>query len=259
MEAENILVALTPPEFYVWGWLSGLALDRGTRNIYLPHGTPAFYTKRHLRKILKSLQEKKYLLIITTPKNQSESMLVHLGASRPLMGCRSVTQDRAPGPTGPTEGEKGEIWGSARSPRTDRAQGENPSGPGPGDRRPVTQDRPATQLAIALKTKEKLEAFVGMEQRELLGRIKVMDWETEEKLLQRVGEIAPIARAGSRKAKLFAGIRYLQERATVKHPRAFVEALAKRTQEQLKGGAGWKDGLSGGGGKSQFREASGGS
>jgi hypothetical protein len=232
-------------------------LDRGTRNIYLPHGTPPFYTKRHLRKILKSLEAKKFLLVVTSPKNQNESMLVHLGASKPLIGCRSVTQDRAPGHTGPTGGEKGGIWGVARSPRTEQEKGDDAPGSEGRESRPVTQDRATTQLSLALKTKEKLEAFLRMEQRELLGRIKAMDWQTEEELLQRVGEVAPIARAGKRKAKLFAGIRFLQERGTVQHPRAFVEALAKRTEAQLMRGEAWSDGSSGSGGKLPYREASG--
>ncbi len=75
-----------------------------------------------------------------------------------------------------------------------------------------------------------------MGQSELLRRVRVMDWGTVAELLERVAQVAPVARGGSRKAKVFAALRFLQEKGAVQHPRAFVEALARRTEAQIKGG-----------------------
>jgi hypothetical protein len=237
VEPENILVVLSPPEFYIWGWLSGLALDRGSRKIELLKPSPPFYSNRHLKRILKSLQEKRFLVIITTPKNQNEPLVLWLG-SQVLIGSRSDTGDQAVGHRRPGEGEKGVESGPGRTPATRQENGENAGRVGARGWRSDTGDQADPQLSLALKTEIKLEAWVRMEQGQLLRRIRQMDWITQGEILEKVGQVAPIARAGSKQAKIFAAIRFLQERGTVLHPRAFVEALAKRTEAQLRGGNG---------------------
>ena len=51
-----------------------------------------------------------------------------------------------------------------------------------------------------------------MGQRDLLRRVRAMGRQTVAELLERTAEIAPIARAGSNKAKLFAALRFCQEK-----------------------------------------------
>ena len=152
MNLETILDLLLAPEFYILGLAPGLALDQGSRSIKLPSNSPPLYTVRHVRKILKSLAEKKFLVVVSPGKNQNEG---------PGSTWRTASPYRGPrGPTGPsarsTGTDRGPKWGGkpGRAVLGDRADG-RPRGERarPIGARAVLGDRAGPQLSLALKEK----------------------------------------------------------------------------------------------------------
>ena len=77
---------------------------------------------------------------------------------------------------------------------------------------------------------------------------------------QELARIAPMARGRmvSRRAKVYAAMRFLQSDRSFKNPAAWVESVAKRASCDMER-IGWKDDRSGSVGRSQSRERYGGS
>lgn len=94
-----------------------------------------------------------------------------------------------------------------------------------------------------------------MGQSELLRRIKIMEPGTLIDLQMEVMKLSPWARSSkvSKRAKLYAAIRYLQDghQQVRKSPEAWVGAVASRADQEMRA---WKDDSSGSDGRSQSRE-----
>jgi hypothetical protein len=76
-----------------------------------------------------------------------------------------------------------------------------------------------------------------MSQRDLIKIVSGMEPGEAEELLTRVGRIAPLAtkRSLSRKALIYAALRYLQERIQIRNPRAWVEGVAAKAEREING------------------------
>lgn len=254
---HGILSKLTPPEFYVWAALCAEAKRQNTDRI----GAKSMgnnldlcksYTRRHLKRILESLQDKKFLVILTTPTNQHADLVVAISGRN-----RLDIDVRAEGHECPGKGFDGRNLGPARTLATGHQPGENEGGPRLRESAPRVNVQAGVQLSYSLKEKA-LKALVEMEQRKLL---RAVDALTVGELLEvhnRVMGYAPMARAAKRslKARVYAAIRYMQSVEQVKNPQAWAEGVAKRADYQLER-LSWKDGLSGSDGKLPSRQASG--
>jgi hypothetical protein len=93
------------------------------------------------------------------------------------------------------------------------------------------------QLSLAKDRNKDIKALVSLGQRDLIRRISGMEPGETEELLNRVGRIAPLAkkRSLSRKALIYAALRYLQERTQIRNPRAWVEGVAKKAEVEING------------------------
>ena len=101
-EMNELLEQLTPPEISIWVYLSELEIEQGGKILTIPRSGPGkLYTRQHLKRILKSLEAKKYLVIIASPRNQHEDLRVALG-SRPRLNIsvQAPRQESSGNPSG---------------------------------------------------------------------------------------------------------------------------------------------------------------
>lgn len=253
---DEVLFKLAPPEFYIWAFLCSQANRQGIERVRIPRddeeGQPLkVYTRRHLKRILISLQEKKFLVILTSPKNQYGDLVVAIGRRNRLdvnvqagaQECRGKGFKEAnsqPGRTlraGQEGGERSGVMGLRAEARTWRA-GRDP------------------QLSLSSRVKKRLEALAEMDQVRLLRAMHEMHQEELEELESRVMRCAPMARGKkrSKKAKVYAAIRYMQSQEQVKNPKAWVEGVAKRADADMERMR-WRDGSSEGDGRLPSRGA----
>lgn len=254
---DGILSKLSPPEFYVWASLCALAnsqkTDRiGAKSIGNNLDPCKTYTRQHLKRILLSLQEKKFLVIITTPRNQHGDLVVAIGARNRLNIDVQATLHECSG-----KGVEGPFSESGQASIFRQKGGDVSGGPRLAESALGLNVQAGVQLSFSLKEKA-LKALVEMEQRKLLRAVNALTVGQLRDLESRVMRCAPMARAARRslKARVYAAIRYMQSVEQVKNPQAWAEGVAKRADYQLER-LSWKDDLSGNAGKSQSRQASG--
>jgi len=216
---------------------------------------PGVYSYKQFLRHLIGLEAKKFLTIVHRPVNQESQMIVAL---RPALRLDMYVQ--ADGHVCPGGGGNG---GSEKPVWTPTSRRRNP---GNGDPTKAREERPdmgvqaAPQLSLAHKAiKKELEAWLTMDQKDLIKAVMGLVHEDLEYLEMRVYQIAPRAKGKkpSRKAKLYAGIRYIQDPTQARNPQAWIEGVAKRAQQDLErmqcGG-----GRSGSAGRSPFRQRYGG-
>ncbi|MBI4643807.1 MAG: hypothetical protein HY743_08835 [Deltaproteobacteria bacterium] len=254
------ILKLSKGEAWVWIYLSDLANKQETSNIFLPRmkenpWIPGVYSIRQFMRHLVSLEDKKFLTIVHRPVNQESQVVVAL---RP--GLRLDMHVRADGHGSQGGGGNG---GPERPNWTPMSRRRNPGNGDPTKAEEARADIPvgaAPQLSLAQKVIKEmaLEAWIAMDQKHLLRAVMNLGTEELESLELRVMRVAPWAKAKarSRRAKLFAGIRFFQSSHQVKNPQAWVEGVAKRADydmEQLR----CKEASSEGDGRSQFPGESG--
>jgi hypothetical protein len=227
VELDELVERLTPPEFYVWGWLC--SLNRHDSQLLELPSKPQFYSRKQLLRILKSLEGKQMLTVISAAVNQSGGLRLAM-----MKGCRLDTHVRAPGHPCPGEGEFDQAEAAARTPMAGR---ENDNGGGKRLRLD-THDQATAQLSLAKDRNKDIKALVALGQRDLIRRIANLEPGETEELMMRVGLIAPLAtkRSLSQRAVIYAGLRYLQERRQIRNPRAWVEGVAQRADQEMRGG-----------------------
>ncbi len=253
------VLKLSPGECWVWIYLSDLAIQQETSVVTLPRmrenrWIPGVYSTRQFMRHLVSLESKGFLAVAHRPVNQESQVRVGLNVQRRLdMYVRADGHGSQGG--GGNGGSDRPVW----TPTSRRRN------PGNGDPTKAREEHPdidvsaAPQLSLAQKVIKKLalEAWINMDQKELLRAVMGISVEELESLELRVMQVAPWAKAKarSRRAKLFAGIRYFQSSHQVKNPQAWVEGVAKRADydmEQLR----CKGASSGSGGRSPYQRES---
>jgi hypothetical protein len=76
----EILEALTPSEFFLWAWLCR-APDLV---VSFRSSSCRFYTPQHLKRIIKSLESKRFLVILSSPRKQYRELVLSLSPSKRL-------------------------------------------------------------------------------------------------------------------------------------------------------------------------------
>jgi hypothetical protein len=102
------------------------------------------------------------------------------------------------------------------------------------------------------------KTLLGLDQASLLKGIMSMELEDLVHLEGELARIAPMARGKkrTRKARVYAAMRFLQSGQDKAKPAAWVEAVAKRADYDMER-VGWRDDSSGSAGRSRSRVASG--
>jgi hypothetical protein len=113
VELDELVERLTPPEFYIWGWLC--SLNRHNSLILELPSKPQFYSRKQLLRILKSLEAKQMLTVISGAINQSGGLRLAM-----MKGCRLDTHVRAVGHPCPGEGEFDKAEAAAWTPMSGR-------------------------------------------------------------------------------------------------------------------------------------------
>lgn len=225
MDLQDLLAKLTPGEFYTWAWLCALRI--------LPDGTldiaglrPPNYSKWQLNRILRTLESKKLLTFITRPKNQSGPRIIAL--SKTARRCIF-----APAPEHQCTSEAGfdHFEGLAGASMHQHAKPRNADQERSQDSRRSIGAPANPKLSLALLRKEKaLKAYTTMSQKELVNKIRSLEPGECEELLMILAKTSFLAkkRKLSKKAIVYAAIRYLQEAESIQTPRAWVETVAQR-------------------------------
>lgn len=245
---NDILVELTPPEIALWLYLSELEAKQGGKVITLPKSGPQkLYTRQHLKRILKSLEVKKYLAIITTPANQHQVLKVAMATTKPRLNIyvQAARQECSGKPLY-------EVFDDVGRTKKFRQPGQEDSDlPGLCAARSRENVQAAPQLSLSSKEKD-LKALAEMDQEQLMTAVMAMSNDQVHEVFKSLIGLAPWSknRRISEKAKLYAAIRFLQDGKTqALSKQAWVEGVAKRAarqMEQLK----WSDGKSEGAGRS---------
>ena len=233
----GILRALNPAEFYIWTWLYCRSVAVISNQVIVRRNAKSFdlifYTGRHLRNILHSLQAKGFLDILSIPKNQFQDLVVELNSLR----CSEMEfRPRwAPGNESPGEPSMEVKRPLGRSLVSDHLQREKPElMRACGLAGKSVSGQPCSASASARK--ENLEAFVEeKDQRRLLVMIDqaaITDRELLERELVRLAPW-PNGKKVSKTAKIYAMVRFLQDGASVNHPAAWVQAVAMKGERLL--------------------------
>lgn len=263
---DELLFKLTPPEFYVWAFLCSRASEQGGDLVAIPTKPPGppgwkLYTRRHLKRILQSLETKKYLVITSTPANQHQDLVVVISRRHRLDVDVQASRHECPGdppkaanlPSDQTwmsrqlnTGETGVLCTSG-SGRT--------SAPGQEDSASASAKDLKALKASVKGVPVSFETLLGLDQATLLKGIMSMELEDLMHLEGELARIAPMARGKkrSRKARVYAAMRFLQSGQQKAKPAAWVEEVAKRADYEMER-LGWKDDRSGEGGRSRSRE-----
>ena len=248
---KDLLASLTPPEFWVWGWLSDQYRCGRSEIISIEQGnSPALYSRKQLTRILRSLALKKFLVIDHLPGNQHRDLVVVIASRRCLdIGVQAAGHPR-PGDPG-FEGEKGFARPSMSRQRL-RGNGDGTKALGLSETPMSGQECSASASA---RKDLNLKALVEVkDQKQLLKEICGASNEARESLMMSLLRVAPMARGKrlSRAAVLYAAVRYVQDGGVpgAKNPAAWVESVAKRAELSIKQGTPWNDGKSGGAGRS---------
>ena len=254
---ESLLNGLTPPEFWVWGWLSDQYRQGKSEIIRIRRGnSPALYSRKQLTRILRSLDLKKFLVIDHLPKNQQQELVVLIDKKRCLdMGVQAEGQEC------PGQGDQDASRGYAR-PSMSR---QRVRGSGDGTKALGLAGTPMSGLECSasasarkdLKTKALVEE---KDQRQLLKAICEASPGERVELQSALIRIAPMARGKklSNAAVLYAAVRFLQDGAGARRPAAWVEEVAKRAERIIRQGVPWKEDSSGSGTRLPSLGASGG-
>ncbi len=231
----RVLVAMmSPPEAWVWIWLSCLYLSNLSQVMRLCKGDfpPRFSRKQFLR-IIRSLEQKKFLTLLRIPKNQTQTLDL---VFRPAL-CLDIF-DRAPG----HECLGGPVleapWRSAGEFLSRQKLGGNT------DKTLVSisagtflSGQPASASASALESKS-LKALVGEhDQAVLLSKVHNLGADELEIIWVNLFQIVfhPRKRGISKKAAIFAGIRFLQSgRHWARNPEAWIERVAAFADKRYK-------------------------
>jgi len=249
---DEVLFKLTPPEFYIWAFLCARANRQGNERVRVPRDDEEgqslrLYTRRHLKRILQGLQDKKFLVILTSPKNQHGDLVVAIGRRNRLDVNVQAGAQECPG-KGFDEGN----FTPARTLGTGQERPGRSEGPGQVFCARTTAAGQTPQLSLSSRVNKKLEALAEMDQVRLLRAVHGLNGEELEALESRVMRCAPMARGKkrSRKAKVYAAIRYMQSQDQVKNPQAWAEGVAKRADADMEKMR-WSDASSGNAGRSQ--------
>ena len=262
---DELLFKLTPPEFYVWAFLCSLAFDQDQDLVAIPPkvaGPPGwkFYSRQHLKRILKSLELKKFLVITHSPKNQYHDLVVAITRRRRLNIDVQAARHECSG--SPPKKQDSPSTRTCMFKLVDEDGPFVPEASGVSRTSTFRQADSASASAKdlkALKASAKgvpvsLEAFLKLDQKSLQGEIMSLEAGELLELEEEVARISPMARGRrvSRRAKVYAAMRFLQGDGSIKNPAAWVESVAKRAQYDMER-IGWKDDRSGSAGRSQSR------
>jgi hypothetical protein len=217
--------ALTPAEFYVWAWLC----QAGGGLITIKRSSCEFYTREHLKTILRSLQSKKFLVIVTSPKNQHQDLVVSLRSDHRLKIF--------------LEADQGKSWGGGlneplkvSAPKKIFKQDapeyySQPASMENGQRFILGQ----LGSASASARKEDLKAWLEEgDQQRLLLMVHQAAVKDREALGLELAKLSPMARGKvSRTAVIYAALRFLQNGESAKNPGAWVQGVAMKADKLL--------------------------
>lgn len=224
---EKLLFGLTPGEFWVWNYLVMLARRQGSTHIILPRPgedkqLEEVYSRKHLKRILKSLKGKRTLTHIIIPVSKSKqielflpaSSIADVGVPNTEKGYMGVCKKE--GMAAPVSPIKG--LGTSTSPISN---GEQRTLPGSGD----------SKLEL-----NKLEQLLKQKQ----GQLKKELQATSPRELVEIGKILKrICRYEARgnklslQAKVYGAIRFLQEGEAITKPQAWIDTVARQAERDF--------------------------
>lgn len=261
------ILKLQPGEIWVWLYLCKLAKEQksqlfsGTLKVTLPlmrknQEVQAVYSARQFLRHLLSLASQNFLMIFNREKNWRCQITVGLAARFYLdMGVQ------VPGHGCPSRGENGVEAPPTWTPMSKKESGGNGHECRAGRVYLDTHDQVEPQLSLSLRVfKESFKAWMGLGQEDLLQEVVKLSGEELEEMEMRVYRLAPRAKAKkrSRAARLFAGLRFLQDgNRQARNPQAWVEGVARRADHNAERNR-WKEGSSEKSGRSQYPGESGG-
>ena len=227
---------LSAGEVMVWLFLCELARRQGADMVIIPK--TKIYTRQHLKRVLKSLEGKRYLVIMATPANHHEDLVVHVGSRKRLNIDVQVSQQGCSG-----RGLFPVNSGVSRTPMFSQADAPGPGGTGEKE---ATSAQMFSQIPIAsasardLKTKASLmkmdvREVLELNTVDLLQEVRAMEPGELMAMEQKLVGLAPLARSKKRTrvARVYAALRFLQNTAALKNPAAWVETIAKRADFEL--------------------------
>lgn len=229
---EDLLFGLTPSEFWVLNYLQYLAHKQGGCPIILPRpGEDAraekVYSRKQLKRILKSLKSKYRLTRIIIPRSKSKQIEIYLSIreTRNFIGDTHVPNLRKDPMGVPNNG-------GLRTSRSAITPLGTPTSPiNQGVSGGLAQITPSPSLSSS-----SFKELVELKQGDLKGEISSMEEGTARKMrffAEGICKAHPKGKKLSDKAKLYAMIRLIQAAETVEKPQAYVDTVARVAEKEF--------------------------
>jgi hypothetical protein len=243
---EQLLFGLTPAEFWVWNYLILLAMRQQSNHIILPkpgedRQVEKIFSRKHVKRLLKSLKVKRHITHIIFPRSKSKQIELFMPASK--IGDLYVPNKEKGYMEVPKKEERGATVSPIKRLGTCRSR--------------ITSEGSTTYPESAphkLELKEEIKRLLKLKQGELkktLGGMGTLVLVDLEKVLGMICRHEPKGRKLSIQAKIYAVIRFLQERETISKPQAWIDTVARQGEREMEE-ARWKDDSSGNAGRLRF-------
>lgn len=228
---EELLFGLTPSEYWVYNYLQLLALRQGGTPVIIPRPGEdqkirQIFSRKHFKRLLKSLKEKKCLTKLIIPRNKSNRIEVYLSIGASLnFGDTHVPNKKK----GYTHVPKVTALRTSMSPISALGTPMSPNEPATMGICPDLPQSPSLSSSS-------LKILVKLKQGDLKREIKNLREEDVQKLIfmgQRESKYTPKGKKLSPRARLFALVRFIQECETIERPQAWIDTVARAAQTDM--------------------------
>jgi hypothetical protein len=230
---EELLYGCSPAEFWVWNYLVLLAGRQGSGHVILPkpgedQEAEKVMTRRHLKRVLKSLRAKFHLTNLLIPRSKSKRIEVLLPGNK--IGGLNVRNPEKDDIQDPNK----EALGARMSPITTLRTSATPISA-------VIQDTLAHCAPRQAKLNEVIERLLKLsKQGDLKGEIGSMSYEAQGQVLcelTRIVRVKPKGKNLSQGARLYATMRFMQESGSIDRPQAWIDNVARGAEREMNHGA----------------------
>lgn len=229
---EKLLFGLTPSEFWALNYLVFLAQKQGSLQVILPAPGESpelekVFSRRHLRRLLKSLRKNFILTKVIFPCRRGRSLMVFLPER--LLGDMGVLKWPSTVERKDTQVPKQGSMGAPMSPNS-------------GLR---TCMSPVSEVITALlpdlgpgklKLKEVIEKILELKQGDLKVELKGLGPRTLFEMERALGQVVKVRPRGEKLsigARVFAMVRFLQSGGVIEKPQAWIDNVARAAEREL--------------------------